>query len=48
MVSILGNGSSNAGAEVLDQFVKDTRQKGFGTQRQQRQINPQKGLSALV
>ena len=48
MVSIIGNGSSNAGAEALDEFVKSTRQQGFGTRQQQRKINPQIGLSALV
>lgn len=48
MVSIIGNGSSNAGAKELDRFVKNTRQQGFGTQQQQRRVNPQKGLSALV
>jgi len=47
-VAMLGNGSSNAGAKELDRFVKNTRQQGFGTQQQQRRVNPQKGLSALV
>ena len=47
-VSMLGNGSSNAGAKELDNFVKNLRQQSFGTQQQQRQINPQRGLSALV
>tara|TARA_R110002012_G_scaffold75735_2_gene191301 strand:- start:1159 stop:4491 length:3333 start_codon:yes stop_codon:yes gene_type:complete len=47
-VSMLGNGSSNAGAKELDNFVKSLRQQSFGTQQQQRQINPQRGLSALV
>jgi hypothetical protein len=47
-VSMLGNGSSNAGAKELDQFVKSLRQQSFGTQRQQQRVNPQRGLSALV
>ena len=47
-VAMLGNGSSNAGAKELDQFVKSLRQQSFGTQRQQQRVNPQRGLSALV
>jgi hypothetical protein len=47
-VAMLGNGSSNAGAKELDQFVKNLRQQSFGTQQQQQRLNPQKGLSALV
>ena len=49
VVSMIGNGSSNAGAEELDGFLKNVRQQSFGTRKQQREMtNPQKGLSALV
>ena len=49
VVSMIGNGSSNAGAEELDSFLKNVRQQSFGTRKQQREMtNPQKGLSALV
>ena len=43
-MSALGNGSADAGAEVMDRVVKNVRQKAFGTQEQPRQIN---GLAAL-
>jgi hypothetical protein len=49
VVSMIGNGSSNAGAEELDGFLKNVRHQSFGTRKQQREMtNPQKGLSALV
>jgi len=48
VVSMLGNGSSNAGAENLDEFLKVIRQQSFGTTQQQQQMNPQQGLSQLV
>ena len=37
-VAMLGNGSSNAGAENLDSFVKNIRQQSFGTEQQQRKL----------
>ena len=48
VVAMLGNGSSNAGAEQLDHFMKGIRQQSFGTPEQQKQMNPQQGLSQLV
>jgi len=48
VVAMLGNGSSNAGAEQLDNFMKGIRQQSFGTTKQQKQMNPQQGLSQLV
>ena len=43
-MSALGNGSADAGADVMDQVVKNVRQKAYGTMQQPNQIN---GLSAL-
>jgi hypothetical protein len=43
-VAALGNGSSDAGARVLDETIKDIRQEAFGTTRQPNQIN---GLASL-
>ena len=49
VVSMIGNGSSNAGAEQLDGFLKNVRNESFGTTKQQKQMtNPQRGLSALM
>jgi len=48
VVAMLGNGSSNAGSEQLDNFIKGIRQDSFGTQKQQRQLNAQQGLGGLV
>jgi LysM repeat protein len=48
VVAMLGNGSSNAGAEQLDSFMRNIRQQSFGTPEQQQQMNPQQGLSQLV
>ena len=47
-VAILGNGSSDAGAEKLDGFVKYIRKKAFGTTEQQNEINATKELKELV
>ena len=47
VVSMLGNGSSDAGADELDDFVKDTRKEAFGREKQQTQIDAEKGLSSL-
>ena len=43
-VAALGNGSSDAGAKVLDETIKDIRQEAFGTTQQPNQIN---GLASL-
>jgi len=43
-MSALGNGSADAGADVMDQVVKNVRQKAYGTTQQPEQIN---GLAAL-
>lgn len=43
-VAALGNGSSDAGAKVLDKTIKDIRQEAFGTTKQPNQIN---GLASL-
>ena len=48
VVSMLGNGSSTAGAQALDQFNKLMRHKAHGTNKQQREINPVTELSSLV
>jgi hypothetical protein len=48
VVSMLGNGSSTAGAQALDQFNQLMRKKAHGTNRQQREINSGKELSSLV
>jgi LysM repeat protein len=48
VVAMLGNGSSNAGSEQLDKFIKGIRQDSFGTQKQQRELNAQQGLRGLV
>jgi hypothetical protein len=46
-VAALGNGSSDAGAEKLDQFRKELREKVYGNKQQPNQINPNKELSKL-
>ena len=43
-VAMLGNGSSDAGANVLDKTIKDIRQEAFGSTKQPNQIN---GLASL-
>ena len=48
VVSMLGNGSSTAGAQALDQFNKLMRHKAHGTNKQQREINPATELSSLI
>jgi len=48
VVSMLGNGSSTAGAQALDQFNTLMRRKAFGTNRQQRELNAGRELSSLV
>jgi hypothetical protein len=48
VVAILGNGSSEAGADKLDMFIKQTRKKAFGTEKQQKEMKGDGGLSGLV
>ena len=43
-MSALGNGSADAGADVMDQIIKEVRQEAFGTTQQPNQIN---GLQSL-
>jgi hypothetical protein len=43
-MSALGNGSADAGAEVMDKVIKEVRQEAFGTTQQPDQIN---GLQSL-
>ena len=43
-MSALGNGSADAGAEVMDNVVKNVRSKAYGTTQQPNEIN---GLAAL-
>lgn len=43
-MSALGNGSADAGADIMDKVVKEIRQKAFGTTKQPKQIN---GLASL-
>lgn len=43
-MSALGNGSADAGAEVMDNVVEGVREKAYGTDKQPNQIN---GLAAL-
>ena len=44
VVSHLGNGNSDAGAKVLDGFMKDVRMARTGTKKQGKEIDPQKFL----
>ena len=48
LVAMLGNGSSDAGAEKLDKFTKEVRKKAFGTPKQQKKINATKELREMV
>ena len=48
LVSMLGNGSSDAGAKKLDAFTKEMRMKAFGTTEQQKPINATKELKDMV
>ena len=43
-MSALGNGSADAGADVMDQVVQNVRQQAYGTKKQPNEIN---GLAAL-
>jgi len=48
VVSMLGNGNGDSGAKQLDVFAKNIRQKAFGTEKQQKQINAPKELGQLA
>ena len=48
VVSMLGNGSSNAGAATLDRFTKLVRRKAHGTNKQQTELDEDKELSNLL
>jgi hypothetical protein len=48
VVSMLGNGSSTAGAQSLDKFNQLMRRKAHGTNQQQKELNAGKELSRLV
>ena len=48
VVAIIGNGSSEAGADKIDMFVKQARKKAFGTEKQQKQTKGDGGLASLV
>ena len=48
VVSMLGNGSSNAGAQALDRFTKLVRKKAHGTNKQQTELNEDRELSNLI
>lgn len=43
-MSALGNGNADAGADVMDQIVKEVRQEAYGTTQQPNEIN---GLQSL-
>jgi len=43
-MSALGNGSADAGADVMDQIVREVRQEAYGTTQQPNEIN---GLQSL-
>lgn len=47
VVAMLGNGNSNAGAEVLDEFMKSVRKEATGTPKQQKNIDADKVLMML-
>ena len=46
-MSLLGNGSSDSGADKMDKFIKDLRKSGFGTTKQPKQLDGDKELSKL-
>lgn len=48
VVSALGNGSSDAGAEKLDKFMKNVREDTTGNPNQQKEINGDKKLRELM
>ena len=48
VVSMLGNGSSDGGANKLDDFLTDVRKEAFGREKQQKEIDAEKGLSSIA
>ena len=48
LVSLLGNGNSDAGAKALDKFMAMVRKKGTGTEKQQKNIDAVKVLETLT
>ena len=48
VVSALGNGSSDAGAEKLDKFMKDVREDTTGNPNQQKEIDGDRKLKELM
>jgi len=48
LVSLLGNGNSDAGAKALDEFMAMVRKKGTGTEKQQKNIDAVKVLKTLT
>jgi len=48
LVSLLGNGNSDAGAKALDEFMAMVRKKGTGTEKQQKNIDAVKVLETLI
>jgi hypothetical protein len=46
-VALIGNGSTDAGVNKLDEFRKALREKGYGRKSLPNQINPRKELSKL-
>ena len=48
LVSLLGNGNSDAGAKALDEFMAMVRKKGTGTEKQQNNIKADKVLASLM
>jgi hypothetical protein len=48
VVSMIGNGSSNAGSKEIDRFVAHIRKKAHGVSKQQKQLKGDKGLRSLV
>ena len=48
LVSLLGNGNSDAGAKALDEFMAMVRKQGTGTEKQQKNIKADKVLASLM
>ena len=48
LVSLLGNGNSDAGAKALDDFMAMVRKQGTGTEKQQKNIDAVKVLETLT
>ena len=48
VVSELGNGSSNAGAKKLDNFMEEVRKDANGKSTQQKEVNENKLFRGLI